>query len=769
MSNESWILRNAEFKPENLLQFNSVFAVSNGYLSFKGNLAEDRSGAGPVTIINGVYDELDMFGQLRASGSGRPWLNPARFDSAGKSPGVANLPSPLLTRVYVGDCEVALELGEVSGFRQELDLRSGLYSYEFKYRDSAGRTTRIEMERFASLKYPHRAYMRYRVTPVDHEAAIRIESGIDGRVHSSATRERQFEILDRSAEACGCCRMNVRTPARGIDVRMAVNETCNWQMPEAKVVGVVEHDAAYVAYEFATQPNVPIEINRAIVLACSEDRRHGCECNFEREIEAAGSVSFNVALAENQAEWDRLWRGSDVMIEGDSRSQLYLRFCIFHLLAAAPRFSDRLNVPVKLLTGDYYQGNTFYDTDVYIEPFYMFTQPEYARTCLNHRYYGLEQGRRTAGAQGYRGAKLAWQAGPYGEECLGPWYHFVHTNIHINADVAHSLMQYAWATGDTAFMRSAGVEMLVEFARFYASRAEYDADRDAYDIHDVSGPDEGHCHSTNNFYTNYLAGQTMRWAADELEALQKRDSDAAANLLKRLKIEEAEPDNWRGVAERLTLLFDPESKVYQQYDGLFDLPEPPADLLDRRDDWFIPLCRYRALNQPDVLMTMALLPEDFDDEVRAANWRLYKDMSLNFSSMSFVINSIIAAQLGEMDEAYENFVISAGMDLDESLTGRRDTYAGLHGTAMGGAWMAAVFGFGGVNLSERGLSFKPRLPEQWKSLRFNLALRGVSITVRIEKNSIELCVDDEGNVDLPVNVAGQAMMLKAGETYLVSY
>lgn len=200
-----------------------------------------------------------------------------------------------------------------------------------------------------------------------------------------------------------------------------------------------------------------------------------------------------------------------------------MRFCLHHLLAAAPRFSDKLSVPVKLLTGEHYQGNTFHDTDLYIVPFYIFTQPELARTCLNFRHEGLRPGREIARSLGYQGAKFAWQAGPYGEECLGRWWRFTHTNVHINAAVVYPLMQYLWATGDERYLRERGVDLLVETVRFYAARVVHDAERDRYDMHEVAGPDEGHCESTNNFYTNYLAIRNLRWAADAVRRLARDD------------------------------------------------------------------------------------------------------------------------------------------------------------------------------------------------------------------------------------------------------
>jgi trehalose/maltose hydrolase-like predicted phosphorylase len=766
---DAWTITNTRHDAHALGQHNSVFTISNGYLGLKGNLEQDRDGYYPVTLINGVYDEIDQFGTLRPSHEERRYLDPRYFDSAGKSPAVANLPNPLLVRVFVADRELALGRGEVMNFSQGLDLRTGVYRYAYDLRDAGGRTTRIEMSRFASLKHAHRVFMRFALTPIDHEAPIRVHSGIDADVYSNTTRERQCRVVDAEAEPAERCMLHARTPAREHDVYVGVQNACRGVLPAATPRGIVEHDAVYTSYEFAVARGQAISVDRCIVLSCSEDARHGVAVDLQAELDAAARQGFDAALEEQRAAWDALWERADVQIEGDARAERYLRFCVYHLLAAAPRFTDRLSIPVKLLTGEYYQGNTFWDTDLYIVPFYVFTFPELARTCLNFRYHGLKAARSIARELGCAGAKFAWQSGPYGEECLGRWYRFVHTNIHINADVVYSLMQYHWATGDEMFMRERGIDILVETARFYVSRAEYDAARDAYDIHDVAGPDEGHCESTNNFYTNYLAMRSLRWAADVLDGLRHRQPDAFAPVARRLSLSDEETGAWRRVADRLTLLLDPQTGVYEQCEGFYELKPAPDNLLNDRREWFATVFPYQALNQPDVVMALTLFRDDFDEDGRRANWQFYKDRSMNFSSMSFAINALAATDAGEIDEAYRNFIISAGMDLDEELTGRRDTHAGLHGTALGGAWLAAISGFGGVSLSEKGLRVDPRLPPQWTGLRFSLVLRGEVVRVSIDRREIVLTAENGRGVELPLTVGGQSRTLRSGETIRQTY
>jgi len=761
---DTWTITKTRFDAHSLGQHNSVFTISNGYLGLKGTLQEDRDGFSPVTLINGLYDELDMFSLIRASNQERRYLDPAHFDTAGRSPAVTNLPNPLAVRVFVGDRELSLTRGTVTNFVQTLDLSCGLYRYAYDFRDGGGRTTRIEMQRFASITNMHRVFMRYSVTPVNHDAEILVLTGISGAVYSNTTRERQFAVTGVDTDARGRCVLRARTPARGIDIAFAVANTCPRGAKPAAIRGLTEHDAVHTLYEFEGRAGESSIIDRFVVLTSSYDHRLGAAVNLDDELDAAAGQGFDAALEEQRRAWAALWDRADVRIDGDDAAQRYLRFCLYHVLAAAPRHTDRLGVPVKLLSGEYYQGNTFYDTDVYILPFYTLTVPPFARACLNWRHIGLGPGRAIAADLGFRGAKLAWQAGPEGEECLGKWWRFTHTNIHINSDAAYALMQYYQATGDDAFLREQGVDLLVETARFFASRAVYDPERDAYDLRDVAGPDEGHCESTNNFYTNYLAIRNLRWAAKMLDHLRTGAPDAHARAVRRLSLSADEPSGWLRVADRLTLLFDPKTRVYEQCEGFYRLKPLPERFGRDRKLWFETVFPYQVLNQPDVVMALVMFRDDFPPDVQRANWEFYKDKSMNFSSMSFVLNAIMAADMGEMDEAYENFLISAGMDVDEELTGRKDTFAGLHGTAAGGAWMAAVLGFGGVCLSDAGLRIRPNLPPNWTGLHFGLTYQGQLLRVSIDEHEVRVAASDEPVAEIRLTVSGQTMTLAPGQS-----
>lgn len=759
-----WLVTKTDADQSAIESANTVFTISNGYMALKGNLLENRQGAYPTTLIAGVFDQADMMAFIRPTKHERRYLDPEYFDGAAPSPSVANLPDPLFVRVFLDGKELSFSRGAITGFRQVLNLREGIYRYEYDHQAPDGKVTRTRMERFCDMRNVHRAVMRYSLTPLNYSGRITIRSGIDGSVRSNLKGDRQFAVVHADGWGDSGCGMQVRTIARGIEVSVAVGNLLSAAAAQVADTAV-EDEAVYNVFDVYAQQGQEIVLEKHIALASSEDARHGAECDPVEEVQRSMEVGFVRACEEQRAFWRETWDRMDVEIGGDSLAQLYLRFCLFHVMSAAPRHTDKLSVPCKLLTGEHYQGTTFYDTDLYIEPGYLFTFPEIARTCLNYRYLGLKPARKIAASLGYKGAKFAWQSGPYGDEALGKWWRFTHTNIHINGDVAYSLMQYWYATRDTRFLIDRGIDILVEAARFYVSRATYDGPQDQYDFEQVAGPDEGHCESKNNFYTNLLAKKTLVWASETLDLIQRDWPGDYQQVVKRLGIDADEPQTWRTVADRLAFYYDPETKVYEQCEGFYQLAPIPADLVEGRRDWFLTVFPYQALNQPDVVMGIVLLRDEFPDEVKRANWEFYKDKSMNFSSMSFVINAMMAKEVGDLDFAYRQFLISAGEDLDEDLTGRRDTAEGIHGTACGGAWMAAVLGFGGVLLTERGLSVSPRLPSHWQWLKFKLVLRGEVLSFAIDQSRVRISVGSEKGLDLGATIAGHPARLQSGKEY----
>lgn len=766
----TWRVEKHGWHPDRLPQHNSIFTICNGYWALKGLLLEDRGAILPTTIVNGVYDLCNMFATIPPSKEKRWYLEEDHFDKGAPSPSVANLPSPVHVRAFVDGVELCVQRGVIEDFTQALDLRDAVYTYSYVYTDEHGRRTRIEMARFCDATAWHVAHLRYTLTPLNYSARLRLVSGIDGAVRSNVVGDVQLDVTGMRLLPRRGCLLAARTRDRRIDVQVAIRNAVS--VKNARRRALLESARIAEEFDIRLTQGVPVTLEKQMVICTSEDARHGVDADVTAELAHAARRGFTSALRAHSDQWRTWWQRADVVISGDDLAQLYLRFCLHHLIAAAPKHTDKLSVPVKLLTGEYYQGNTFYDTDTYIVPFYTHVMPQWSRACLRWRHLGLEPARAIARAQGYRGAKFAWQAGPYGEECLGQWWRFIHSNIHINADVVYALLQYAEVTGDTDFLLGVGLEILVETARFYTSRAEYDAANDCYHLHGVAGPDEGHCTSTDNFYTNYLAQQSLLAAAALVEQHGAQSTKNVDCNRHALSIDPSEIAQWREVGHKLRFLFDPRTRIYEQYDGFYQLEDVSDDFFARRRDrkeWFAPVRRYQAIHQPDVTMAMLLYRHQFADDVFAANHRFYYPRTMNFSSMSYGLNAMACKEVGDMDGARENFLITAGMDIDEELTGRGDTAFGMHGTACGGAWLAVVPGFVGAAVRDGCLYLKPRLPKGWQAVTFTLVLCGTPYRLCVTHDAVEITAEDAASPRLPVEIWGRRVECWDGATLRVAY
>ena len=457
--------------------------------------------------------------------------------------------------------------------------------------------------------------------------------------------------------------------------------------------------------------------------------------------ERAGPVDL---LARHRRAWRERWLDADVVVRGDDRAQRDLRFALYHLIIAADPESDRASVGARSLSGPGYRGHVFWDTEIFLLPFFTWTHPQTARALLAYRHRTLPAARAKAARLGYDGALYAWESADTGEE-VTPEYVWLPDGTrltivtglqehHVAADVAWAVWHYWQVTGDDAFMEDMGAEMVVETARFWASRA-VPGDGGRHHIRTVIGPDEYHEGVDDNAFTNALARWNLRAAA----ALCERFPAVA----RRLDVE-GERDRWAEVAAGLQVRFDPETRLYEQFDGFFALDdERAADLAPRPFTGELVLGverlrRSQVAKQADVLLIGVLLPGEVDLDVQAANYRYYEPRTSHGSSLSPAMHALVAARVGEEQQAVEYFHLAGGVDLDNRMGNAAD---GVHIATMGGLWQAAVFGFGGVRPDGDAVRIDPRLPAAWDGLVFPVRWRGTRIAVDVRADRMELDLD----------------------------
>ena len=497
-------------------------------------------------------------------------------------------------------------------------------------------------------------------------------------------------------------------------------------------------------FAFEARRGESITVDKFVGVATSRDT----EDPILMAVEHAGSAqSWKSALEAHQQAWEREWDRTDIQIDGDDEAQIAIRFNLFQLLIAAPRHDNRVNIGAKTLSGFGYRGHSFWDTEIFMLPLFIYTAPHIARNLLDYRYERLPAAREKARANGFEGAQFPWESAGTGEEVTPTWVpHFSERGtlvriwtgdieIHISADVAYAACLYWKVTGDDSWFIEKGAELVLDTARFWASRAEWDANENRYEYNDVIGPDEYHDHVDNNAYTNHMARWNIQTALDVLDWLKTHAPSKAEELTQQLELNLERLDKWNEVLSRMYLPTR-EDGVIEQFEGYFQRREVDLAALEPRHIsaqvlFGIEGCNEtQVLKQPDVLMVQYLLRNQFTDEQVQINYDYYTPRTDHTygSSLGPSIQAIMACEVGKPDDAYEHFIRAVRADLRDVRGNARD---GIHGASAGGTWQAVVFGFGGLRISEAGWTMEPRLPRHWKRLSFKFYYRGEQQVVEL--------------------------------------
>ena len=507
----------------------------------------------------------------------------------------------------------------------------------------------------------------------------------------------------------------------------------------------LSHTRCIVAH-FRAEQGQTVTVEKVVTLFTSYDvgrSTRAAALGKLAEVGEQGSAYDRLLRASTQA-WAPYWADSDVEIVGDDEAQVATRFMLFQLLIAAPCDDEYVSIGAKTLSGFGYRGHVFWDTELFILPFFTLTQPQIARNLLLYRYHTLGCARRKAQERGHKGAQYPWESAMTGDEVTPRWVPAPtgHTDgqqqvriwtgdrqIHISSDVAYAVWQYWRATGDEVFMIRYGAEMLLDTAVFWGCRAEWDSNAEHYAFTEVIGPDEYHEHVDNNFFTNYLVKWHLQRALDIMEWLCHHEPTKAAELTERLALSAEVLDHWRHIIARLYIGHGPDGKVFEQFEGYFTRRDVDLAALEPRDHSVQTILGIKATNdtqvlkQPDVLMLLYLLPDEFDEATLRAKWDYYTPRTdlTHGSSLAPGIQAVLASRLNDAELAYHFYRQAALLDLNDL---RLNTEHVIHGAAAGAAWLATVFGFGGLRLTDHGITATPRLPAHWRRLRFKLFDRG---------------------------------------------
>jgi trehalose/maltose hydrolase-like predicted phosphorylase len=521
-------------------------------------------------------------------------------------------------------------------------------------------------------------------------------------------------------------------------------------------------------------------MQRLLAVGRSANRHDDPAGPAQEALGQARRLGWRAVLDSHEAAWVARWRCSDVEVTGDDAAQRALRFATYHLNSAANPDDERVSIGARALTGDSYLGHVFWDTEIYLLPFYTLTWPEAARALLMYRYHTLDGARAKAARMGWHGALYAWESADTGEETtpdqiMGRDGRPVDVlcgrqEQHISADVASAVWHYWRATGDAAFLCEAGAEIMLETARFWASRAQAEADGLCH-IRGVIGPDEYHETVDDNAYTNVMARWNIRRALDVAALLRARWPECWTRLAARLDLDDAALARWRTVADTMATGYDSGTRVFAQFAGFHDLEAIDLAEYAGRTAAIEELLgrdrvkRSQVLKQADVVALMALLPDAFDRPTIAANFGYYEPRCAHDSSLSRPLHAVVAARLGDTARALRYFHETAALDLTDAPGG---SAGGIRIAALGGLWQVAVFGFAGLAPDGDSLGFDPQLPPGWHRLEFRLHWRSRRLRIGIEQAGTVLDAWLETGDALTIVVRGQTHTLASGQAMRVA-
>lgn len=727
-----WQVIEDGFDPALANTYETLFTTGNGYLGTRGCLEERHEGALPGTFLRGVFDHHDS----------------AVVD-------LVKAPDWVALTVAVNGVELGVTSASIVRHRRVLDMRDGTVARETVFEDSQGRRTRIETIRFASGADQHLCCLQARITPENHSASVSVRSGVDGsgynldrrpfyaeppppdphmKWHKWAKSKHLDEVA--RAEFSDCVYLETRTIDTLITIGYAAATTLS---------APVESEAAqrYKVIEQVSQVRVAagetLTVEKLATIFTSRDVAaanvgQACQAELRRHMKAG----FMACRERNRAAWAAKWADSDVTIDGDADAHRAVRFSIYELLIAANESDPRVNIGANALTGERYRGHAFWDTEVFMLPFFIYSQPETARALLLYRYHTLDGARQNARETGFRGARYAWESADTGLDTTPKWtVDGVHRiwmgeeEIHVTSAVAYGLIAYVTATGDHALMTDYGAEILFETSRFWADRLEATQDGH-YVLSRVVGPDEFHEHVDNSAYTNYLVRWHLRQAARVYAELSISHPSETAALSERIGLTREEVEDWLNKAEQIRMPRVADDGVIEQFDGYFELETLPVEH-DENDMPMYPPGRHhynladtKLIKQADVVMLTYVLPDEFSDEAKLANYEHYEPLTLHKSSLSPATHSIMSIEVGDPGRAVQYFRRSASVDLVDN---QGNTEEGVHIASAGGTWQMMVNGFGGFRVRNGQMTFKPWLPSGWKSIGFRLKWHGTALSV----------------------------------------
>ena len=753
---DNWSIIETGFDNERVKSSESLFSIGNGAMGQRANFEEDYTGETfQGSYVAGVYyPDKTRVGW---------WKNgyPEYFAK------VLNAPNWIGIHVQVNGENLDLSTCKsVTEFRRELNMKQGWYQRSFKAVLQNHTEIQVTSTRFLSLDLDEIGAIRYEVTPLSEDAAISFTPYVDSGITNEDTNwdDKFWDTLN--VEHSGNCGMiTARTMKTDFHVCTGMNNQCFLDGKEVALSPEITEKETYIGLTYTM--DVPKGSTGSIhkfggYTVSTNHQKNAVAVAMNKALTEASETGFDTLLAQQATAWNNIWEMADITIEGDVKAQQGIRFNIFQLNQTYLGKDARLNIGPKGFTGEKYGGSTYWDTEAYCLPFYMATKDQQvARNLLVYRYQHLEKAIENAEKLGFtNGAALYPMVTMNGEECHNEW-EITFEEIHRNGAMVFAIYNYVRYTGDFDYVPEMGLEVMIGIARFWHQRATFSNAKNQYMILGVTGPNEYENNINNNWYTNYLAKWCIQYCIEMIQKVKGSHQSDYERIFGKTKLTDSEIMDWANVADNMYFPYSEEHKVYLQQDGFLDkelISVADLDVSQRpiNQKWsWDRILRSPYIKQADTLQGFYMFEDQFTTEELERHFDFYEPFTVHESSLSPCLHSIQAAVLDRMDQAYEFYLRTSRLDLDDY---NKEVEEGLHITSMAGTWLSLVEGFGGMRIKNDTLSFTPKIPKEWKGYSFKINFRNQIIKVQVTQEGTTF--HTEGKTGLTIYVDGKEVSVK---------
>ena len=723
---DPWKIIQDGFDKENNEIYESLMSLGNGHMGMRGNLEEKYSGKSlKGTYIAGIYyPDKTRVGW---------WKNgyPEYFAK------VLNSTNLIGIDITIDNELIDLKKNQPIEFLRELDMKKGILTRFFKLLIN-NKTFEIKVIRFLSMQSIELGCISYSITAIDNNAQIKFDSYLDGNITNVDANYDEYFWEEVNIE-----NKFITLKTKKLDFKVTsgmgniIDKDINSTLSLNKLYTVE-------TFEYNLSKGENITLNKFFTVTTNRDYSDNKIVSKAKEnIKTAINTGFDKLLSNHIEAFKKIWESSDIVIEGDDLAQQGIRFNIFHLMQTYHGHDPRLNIGPKGFTGEKYGGSTYWDTEAYCLPFYLSTtDSQVSKNLLEYRYNHLNKAIENSRKLGLDGA-LYPMVTMNGEECHNEW-EITFEEIHRNGAIAYAIYNYINYTGDKEYLNTKGLNVLIEISRFYASRVHYSENKKQYVMHGVTGPNEYENNVNNNWYTSKIAIFTMKYTIESLDYVKELDLTSYKNLLNKINFSTDEVKKWKDIIENIYLGFDKERGIFLQQDGYLDkeqllVSDIPKEELPLVHNWsWDKILRSPFIKQADVLQGIFLFEDEFSQNEKKINFDYYEPRTVHESSLSPCIYSIIAGDIGYEEKAYELYLRTSRLDLENYNS---DTEDGLHITSMAGTWMSIIYGFARFRIKNDKVQLNPFTPEKWDSYSFKILFRNNLLSITVNKENIKIILE----------------------------